>query len=308
MISDSQGSTIAGIAKPHFDAIAMFLGRQTGPIGLTYHRTSLTDAAGNVTRYAFDRRGRLVTETDPLQAITSYAYDLVGNKIRETDRLGRVTTFVYDAADRLVEERWQQSAAAGVYHTIKRIYDGAGQLIGVTETDTVTPAATTAWQFTYDASGNVVKSRMAPGEIVQQPISWTGSLAAGDALIDWDGDGQGERYDVSTITVAPGDVIEVSVSATAAEFVPLLLLQRSSRPTELVWFESANSAIVPTALVDYHFTYDKAGNLLTARKTKHCRQDDQLPRPFRAAPNPMAQSWLSTSIREARRGRSPAAA
>jgi YD repeat-containing protein len=29
----------------------------------------------------------------------------------------------------------------------------------------------TAGQFSYDALGQVVKSRMAPGEIVQQPIS-----------------------------------------------------------------------------------------------------------------------------------------
>jgi hypothetical protein len=63
---------------------------------------------------------------------------------------------------------------------------------------------------------------MAPSAIVQEPISWSGSLAAGDATLDWDADGQAERYDVSTITVASGDVIEVSVSATAAAFVPVL--------------------------------------------------------------------------------------
>jgi YD repeat-containing protein len=37
------------------------------------------------------------------------------------------------------------------------IYDAASQLLGVAETDTANPAATTAWQFAYDASGNVVK-------------------------------------------------------------------------------------------------------------------------------------------------------
>ena len=131
--------------------------------------TSVTDASGNVTRYAYDRLNRLVTETDPLDAVTTSAYDLAGNKTKETDRLGRVTTFVYDAADRLVEERWQASASAAVFHTIKRFYDGSDQLLGVTETDTVNPAATTAWQFTYDALGQLIKSRMAPGEIVQQP-------------------------------------------------------------------------------------------------------------------------------------------
>jgi YD repeat-containing protein len=133
------------------------------------NRTSATDASGNVTRYAFDRLNRLVTETDPLGAVTTNAYDFAGNKTRETDRLGRVTWCTFDAADRLVEERWQASASAAVSHTIRRFYDGSDQLLGVTETDTANPAATTAWQFSYDALGRVVKSRMAPGEIVQPP-------------------------------------------------------------------------------------------------------------------------------------------
>jgi YD repeat-containing protein/autotransporter-associated beta strand protein len=265
--------------------------------------TSVTDASGNVTRYAYDRLNRLTSETDPLGAITTSAYDLAGNQTKETDRLGRVTTFVFDAADRLVEERWQPSATAAISHTIKRIYDAAGQLVGVTETDTMA-FSTTAWQFTYDAAGNVVKSRMAPGEIDQQPIAWSGALAAGDSLIDWDGDGIGERYDVYSYSVAPGDVIDVTVTATAGTFTPALLLQRSSRPTELVWFEGSAGAsqlvtsrtadtaetwyfavtarnelaaggydirivkntnsIVSTALVEYDFAYDKAGNLLSA--------------------------------------------
>jgi RHS repeat-associated protein len=262
--------------------------------------TSVTDASGNVTRYAYDRRNRLVSETDPLGKATSYAYDLVGNKIRETDRLGRVTSFVYDAADRLVAERWQSSATAAVSHTIKRFYDAADQLLGVTETDTANAAATTAWQFSYDAGGNVVKSRMAPGELVQQPISWSGSLAAGDATIDWDGDGRLERADsISSISVLPGDVIDVVITATGC--TPALLLFQGSKPGTFVWYEATSgqlvasrvadaadtwnfavsardenaagnydiqiikngNAIVPTALVEYDLAYDKAGNLLT---------------------------------------------
>ncbi|MFN7814308.1 MAG: hypothetical protein ACK5SI_16820 [Planctomycetia bacterium] len=115
------------------------------------------------------------TDARGFATVTTSAYDRAGNKTTETDRLGRVSTFVYDAADRLVEERWQASASTAVFHTITWFYDGSDQLLGVTETDTTNPAATTAWQFSYDALGQVVKSRMAPGEIVQsvrppQPI------------------------------------------------------------------------------------------------------------------------------------------
>jgi len=270
--------------------------------------TSLTDASGNVTRYAYDRLNRLVTETDPLGAVTSYAYDLAGNKTKQTDRLGRVTTFVYDAADRLVEERWQPSATAAVFHTIRRIYDAASQLLGVTETDTTNPAATTAWQFSYDATGNVVKSRMAPGEIAQQPAfdgvpNPPGNLASGDLTIDWDNDGKAERYDGYQITLAVGD--QLLLTASSAAFDPVLLLQRPGQGLATAFFDDHSGggttarllvtadiagtwfiavtardenatgayalqivkdqhAIVPTALVEYDFTYDKAGNLVSA--------------------------------------------
>jgi RHS repeat-associated protein len=268
--------------------------------------TSVTDASGNVTRYAYDRRNRLVTETDPLGKATPYAYDLVGNKIRETDRLGRVTSFVYDAADRLVEERWQQSATAVVSHTIRRFYDAADQLLGVTETDTVNAAATTAWQFAYDAGGNVVRSRMAPGELAQAPTVTAaptppGSLAAGDATIDWDGDGKAERYDSYAITLAAGDQLLLTASSTA--FDPVLLLQKPGGGLATAVFDDASgggttarlfmtadvagtwviavtsrdenaaggydlqivqdvNVFVPDALVEYDFSYDKAGNLV----------------------------------------------
>ena len=266
---------------------------------------SLTDASGNVTRYAYDRLNRLGRETDPSGNSATFAYDLAGNRILETDRNGRVTSFIYDAANRRVVERWQQTAAAAVSHTINRIYDAAGQLLGVTETDAVNPVATTAWEFSYDARGNVVKSRMAPGEIAQQQTTWSGALAAGDATIEWDGDGRPERADaIAAFSVAPGDVIDIVV--TASGFTPAVLLFQSSKPGTVVWYEGPagsgrctarrvadaadtwsfaasardenaagsyaiqivrnGNAIVTAALVEYDFTYDKAGNLTGTRE------------------------------------------
>ncbi len=266
---------------------------------------SVTDASGNVTRYAYDRLNRLVRETDAVGNSSTFAYDLAGNRIRETDRNGRVTTFAYDAANRRVAERWQQTASAAVFHTINRIYDDAGQLLGVTENDTANPAATTAWEFSFDARGNVVKSRMAPGEIAQQPTVWNGGLAAGDATRDWDADGRPERSDrIASLSVVPGDVVEFVVAAT--RFNPVVLLFQNSKPETTVWYEgqagSGNSGarrvadaadiwsfdvsardenatgdyairivkngnvIVTDALVEYDFTYDKAGKLTSIRE------------------------------------------
>ncbi len=87
-----------------------------------------------------------------------------------------------------MEERWQQTAAAPITHTIHTWLDAAGQTLGVTETDTANPAATTQWQYDYDADGNLVKSRMAPGELVQEPVTVSGDLLPGDQTIDWDND------------------------------------------------------------------------------------------------------------------------
>ncbi|MEI6657129.1 MAG: RHS repeat-associated core domain-containing protein [Planctomycetota bacterium] len=266
--------------------------------------TSVTDASRNVTGYTYDRLDRVVTETDPLKVGTSYAYDLVGNKIKETDRLRRVTSFVYDAADRLIEEQWQASASAAVSHTIKRYYDNADQLLGVTETDTANPAATAAWQYTYDAAGNVVKSRMAPGEFRQTLAvsSYQGILTSTDQEWDWDSDGKAERFVGRQITLAAGD--QVLIRASSSVFNAVVFLQRPGGNVRTAFFaessgggtaaellvaadvagtwtigvtsrdESAAGAydlkwtsgnvIVPGAAVEYDFGYDKAGNLAWA--------------------------------------------
>ncbi|MCY3017317.1 MAG: DUF6531 domain-containing protein, partial [Planctomycetota bacterium] len=270
---------------------------------------SVTDASGNVTTYAYDRLDRLISETDPFGKQTLHAYDLSGNETAQTDRLGRVTTYLYDAADRRVEERWQQTAAAPITHTIHTWLDATGQTLGVTETDTANPAATTAWQFTYDALGQLVKSRMAPGELVQEPLVYApvspgGSLSVTDRTEDWDSDGKAERYDSYSVTLAVGDQLLITASSSA--FDPFVFLQKPGGKLATAFFDDnsgggtaarllvtadvagswtigitardenaagaydlswiSGNAIVPTALVEYDFSYDKSGNLISARE------------------------------------------
>jgi RHS repeat-associated protein len=222
------------------DATGLVTRKAYDPLG---NPTSLVDAAGNATRYAYDRLGRLVRETDPLGNSATSGYDLAGRKTTETDRLGRVTSFVYDAADRLLEERWQQTAAGPVFHTIRRFYDAADQLVGVTETDTANAAATTAWQFDYDAGGRLVRSRMAPGELAQVPAlqavpTPAGALTAADASYDWDADGRPERYDPYQLVLAPGDQLLLTVSSTA--FDPVLIVQRPDGGLATAIFDDAS--------------------------------------------------------------------
>ena len=137
-----------------------------------------------------------------------------------------------------MEERWQQSAAAPITHTIRTWLDAAGQTLGVTEADSVNPAATTAWQFTYDALGQLVKSRMAPGDLVQEPVTFSGDLLPGDQTIDWDNDRKAElAHVIRSISVVAGEVIELTADATG--FNPALLLFQASKPGMVFWSENS---------------------------------------------------------------------
>ena len=54
--------------------------------------------SGRKTAYAYDGNGNTSTITDPAGNVTRYEYDLTFNKpTKITDALGNVTTMVYDA-------------------------------------------------------------------------------------------------------------------------------------------------------------------------------------------------------------------
>ena len=56
---------------------------------------------------------------------------------------------------------------------------------------------------------------MAPGELVQQPISWSGAITGSDRTVDWGEDGIAERFDVITkVSILPGDVVEVVATSS----------------------------------------------------------------------------------------------
>ncbi len=60
------------------------------------------DRLGNVTIYAYDERGNILSQTDALGNTTTYTYDARDNKLSETDPLGNSTTFAYDERDNLL--------------------------------------------------------------------------------------------------------------------------------------------------------------------------------------------------------------
>ncbi len=104
-ITDLNGYTTK-LSRPDADHLVV-----TDPSGraLAYvlsggHVTSLTDPAGNVTRYGYDAAGDLTSVTDPLGRATSYTYDSNHQLLTVTDPRGGVLTNSYDTQGRVVSQ------------------------------------------------------------------------------------------------------------------------------------------------------------------------------------------------------------
>jgi YD repeat-containing protein len=121
----------------------------------------------SVTKYQYDRFGRLTQLTDPMNQNESYTYDLNGNLTEKTDRNDSVHTFTYDALGKLLVKEVETPDGAGdeicsytytktgnrhtatgggITTTCK--YDALGRLIKETETGGIEKT------YTYDAANN----------------------------------------------------------------------------------------------------------------------------------------------------------
>ena len=131
-------------------------------------RNSSKDALGNLTDYAYDGLGRLITTTRYLEngtvpVETVIAYDALGNRLTQTDAEGNDISFLYDELNRMktstTEEGVTQTsyfnAAGWVTQTVDTLlhattfgYDDLGRRL------TVTDAESNVTQYEYDALGN----------------------------------------------------------------------------------------------------------------------------------------------------------
>lgn len=124
------------------------------------------DRLGNVTVYAYDDRGNVISQTDPLGNTRAFTYDAQDNVLSETDPLGNTTTFTYDSqGSRLTEtdplgnvRRW--------------VYDAFGNV--TSETDAT--GATTL--LVYDNNGNLLTREDPEGNVFSITYTSAGSLAS----------------------------------------------------------------------------------------------------------------------------------
>ncbi|WP_131764366.1 RHS repeat protein [Legionella drozanskii] len=116
-------------------------------------KIAVTDANGQTTRYYYDAKAQLITESAPQSQAKYYHYDEVGHLIWQQDNGGQVIYYSYDAEGRLLTKTLDPH---GLALTTKYHYDGIGRQLEITE------ASGLRKQFSYDDSGNLIQTRTDP--------------------------------------------------------------------------------------------------------------------------------------------------
>jgi YD repeat-containing protein len=144
-------------------------------------KTSVTDALGAVTVFENDTAGRLTKVTAPavngVSQVTSYAYDANGNVLSIVEPGGNTITMTYDARGNQLSQR------DTLGNTVTRTYDVGNRVL--TETVYTVPAAgTTAAtgaltrRYTYDAAGRLRFALSPEGRVTEYRYHATGERAA----------------------------------------------------------------------------------------------------------------------------------
>lgn len=189
-----------------------------------------TDATGAVTTRSYDRLGRTVTVTDPLNAARTTTYDAFDRVLTQSDALGAVTTYSYDTAARTVRVRTPE----GLSTTTR--FNRHGQVL------TVTDGKQQATSYAYDREGRLVQTTT--------PLTATGST-----------------YDIAgrlaTTTDANGKT--VAYTYDAADRVLRRTVDPGGLALDTTWtYDAKGQAVTITDPnnVATTFTYDLAGRVL----------------------------------------------
>jgi YD repeat-containing protein len=123
-----------------------------------------------ITTYAYDGLGRLISSTDPLHNVTSYVYTDSGNQLAITQANGLTTTQVRNSAGELLSST--QSASGQTSRVTSYLYDAAGQPVAV-----IDAAGNVSYTF-YDADGRVSGTVDATGAVTAYTYDADGHVVA----------------------------------------------------------------------------------------------------------------------------------
>jgi YD repeat-containing protein len=141
-------------------------------------RIEYRDANGKLWQTGYDRLGRAVSATDPLNPARLTTYDAHGRVLTQTDALGYVTTFSYDTQARSVRVQTPESISATTVsnrhgakqsitdargNTTSYTYDADGQLKQVTEPPALAGEPQRITTSSYDKAGRLSETIDARG-------------------------------------------------------------------------------------------------------------------------------------------------
>jgi len=224
--------------------------------------TSVTDPNGNVTTYVYDDFAQMLAQDSPVTGLTTYAYDDGGNRVRSTDANGAVTEREYDSLGRVLVATsirsgdaetvtWTYDDATAGQHGIGRLatmqdpsgetnysYDRRGLLTSQVNDDF-------ALAFGYDADGNRSRIVYPSGRVADYTFDFANRPVS--------------------VSVAGTPVV---TSAAYLPFGPATSMVFGNGTLRTTTYDSRyrlsrnTLSAANSALVDYVYQYDPAGNVL----------------------------------------------
>jgi RHS repeat-associated protein len=146
--------------------------REVGPLGDTVTMThssslnlmtSITDADGNTTKYAYDSSGDLTSTTYADRSSSSAAYNALGLPTTSTNADGQAIGYQYNAAGQVTEETF----ADGTDESLT--YDKFGNLVSTTD-------ATGTTDYSYNSANQLTKVAYPSGESLLYTYNSGGQL------------------------------------------------------------------------------------------------------------------------------------
>jgi len=150
---------------------------------------------GGTTSYAYDAASRLTSLTDPVGNVTSWTHDDAGRVATETDPLGKTTTYAYD----LVGNPAQTTDRMG--RVVQYSYDDDDRLAAATWLPAGGGAAVDSIAYDYDDAGRLVRVRDGASEYAYAydaadrlvSVDDQGTTGLPQVTLTYDYDGAGDR-------------------------------------------------------------------------------------------------------------------
>ncbi|MER7309884.1 Teneurin-1 [Streptomyces griseoluteus] len=236
------------------------------------HASSTTSPGGVSNSYGYNRAGDITSVTDGAGNTTRYAYDFEGNRNKTTLPDNTYSTTDYNADGDPITTRSYDASGTKLWET-SQSYDGVGNMTAATDARGHTS------QFTYDAAGTITQE-VQPVDATTSITTTFGYDASGNRTRFTDGRGNSWRY-----TYTPWGQQEKVIEPTTAQYTSAadttttFAYDADGQTTNVTMpggvttamtydvngqLKSMTGAGADAATARRSFTYDSIGRVLTA--------------------------------------------